>query len=104
MDAGSGVPFSQVNNNIIVDGHAGIIEKIVSNCADKWSDNVAVRYGESAVTYSEVLILAKKVAASIQSNSVDSSPVGLICSKNSNFVPAWLGGILSGKLFFQIDG
>ena len=82
----------------------GIIEQLVNNCAKLYAEKVAVRYGERSATYAEVLLSAKKVAAAIQSSDTGNSPAGLVCSKNINFVSAWLGGILSGKLFFQIDG
>lgn len=98
-------PFQiEDSNNPKTGKNVGIIEKIIDNCVNSYSDKVAIRYGKLTVTYSDVLILAKKIAASIQNNIVGNSPVGLICSKNTNFVSAWLGGILSGKLFYQIDG
>ena len=84
--------------------NTGIIEKIVDNCTKLYPEKVAVQYGKITVSYSDILAFAKKIAASIQRNRADNSPVGIICTKNSNLVSAWLGGVLSGKLFFLIDG
>jgi len=81
----------------------GIIEEIIHNCTVIYSQETAIQYGENKLSYASLLGTAKTIAAYITINSANDGPIGFICSKNMNFIPAWLGGILSGKVVFQID-
>ncbi len=94
-------PFIEFNREEINQSIPQRFEKI----ALTYSDRLAVKTRDHALTYRELNLIANRVASAIcAQKEPDETPVALLFEHDSPLIAATLGALKAGKIFVPLDG